>query len=61
MNKDKTLSITNAELGSKIKIYTVSGITIKEQPVENSQTNITLPTGVYILRIGVYSDKVIIK
>ncbi|MHB9141169.1 MAG: leucine-rich repeat protein [Paludibacter sp.] len=61
MNKDKTLIISNAKLGSKVKIYTVSGLTIKEQSIENNQTTITLPTGVYVLRIGDYSAKIVIK
>ncbi|MHB9143306.1 MAG: leucine-rich repeat domain-containing protein [Paludibacter sp.] len=61
MNKDKMLIILNAELGSKVKIFTVSGIKVREQTIENNQTTIPLPTGVYLLRIGNYSDKIIIK
>jgi hypothetical protein len=61
INKDKTLVISNAESGSKISVYTVAGVKIKEQSVENDQTEIALAAGVYVLRIGDYSDKVIIK
>ena len=61
MTKDKTLKISNAKSGSKVKIYTVSGLTVKEKSIENNQTLITLPTGVYVLRIGDYSGKIIIK
>lgn len=59
--KDKNLFILNAEIGCKVQIYRVSGVIFKEQSIVNNQTNITLPTGIYVLRIGNYSDKVIVK
>jgi hypothetical protein len=32
-----------------------------ELSIESSQTNISLPSGVYALRIGNYFDKIVIK
>ena len=61
MNQDKMLIISNAKPGSKLKIYTVYGLTITEKSIENNQTYITLPTGVYVLRIEDYSAKILIK
>jgi len=55
------LIIKYAVTGIKIEIYSISGQKINEQLIENYQTEIPLPKGVYILRIGNYSDKVVIK
>jgi hypothetical protein len=55
------LSIKNLEIASKIQLYTVSGMKIKEQLTDSHQMDILLPIGVYILQIGNYSEKVVIK
>ena len=55
------LTIENAMIGNKIEIYLPSGVKTKEQLIENCQTNIPLSKGVYILRIGNYSEKVAIN
>jgi len=55
------LIVQYAVKGIKIEIYSISGQNIKEQLIENYQTEIPLPKGIYILRIGNYSDKVVIK
>jgi len=55
------LIINNVEPGSKVQIYTVSGIKIKEQRMESNQTSILLTSGIYVLRVDNYSDKIIIK
>jgi hypothetical protein len=54
------LTLSNTEIGDKVEIYNVSGLKIKECYIENIQTIIALKTGIYILRIGDYSSKVII-
>lgn len=59
-NGEKIL-IMNARLGSKVQIYTVTGIKIKEQLIDYYQTNISLQKGIYILQIGDFSDKIVIK
>lgn len=61
ISENGKLMIVNASLGSKVQIYTVSGMKIREQFIEGNQTNISLPRGIYILRIGDYSDKIVVK
>jgi len=55
------LTISNAESGSSVQVFTVSGIKVKEQRVESNNTIISLISGMYIVRVGNYSDKVIVK
>jgi hypothetical protein len=61
MTDNSKLLIRTAVIGNKITIYSISGEKIKEQFTENYQTEISLPKGVYVIRIGHYSDKVVIK
>ena len=55
------LEIENAPIGSKLEVFTISGQKIKENIIENYHTYISLSKGDYVLRIGNYSDKVVIK
>jgi len=55
------LIISNAEIGSTVQVFTVLGIKVKEQCVENDHTIISLISGIYLLRVGIYSGKVIVK
>jgi hypothetical protein len=55
------LIINNAESGNVVQLYSASGFKIKEQRVENSQTSFSLPSGIYMIRIGNYSGKVVVK
>jgi len=55
------LGILHAEIGCTAQIYTISGIKIKEQTVVSDQTDMFLPTGVYVLRIGNFANKILIK
>jgi len=55
------LMILNSESGDNLKIYTLSGIKIKEQVLENKLTTIALPKGVYVLEVNNCSEKAIIK
>jgi hypothetical protein len=55
------LSIINAEPENIVQIYSASGLKIKEQRVESNQTSFSLPTGIYVIRIGNYSGKVVVK
>jgi len=61
MTGNGTLTLSNAEIGNKVEIYTVSGVKIKECSIKSSQTIIALNAGTYILRVGDYSGKVIIR
>ena len=61
MTENSKLIIKNAEIGNEINIYSISGQKIKKQLIENYQTEISLPNGIYVIRIGNYSDKVVIK
>lgn len=55
------LRILNVELGGIAQIYSISGVKIKEQAVISGQTDIFLPSGVYVLRIGNFTDKILVK
>jgi hypothetical protein len=55
------LIILNAEFGNIAQVYNISGIKITEQTIKNNQINILLPTGIYLLRVGNFSDKILIK
>jgi len=61
MTGNGTLTLSNAEIGNKVEIYTVSGVKIKECSIKSSQTIIALNAGTYILRVGDCSGKVIIR
>lgn len=55
------LIIENVILGDKLKIYNIDGLKIKEQTLNEYSNILSLPTGSYIVKIGNYSSKVIIK
>lgn len=55
------LTISNAELGNNVQIYSLSGLKVTEQIIESELTNIKLPKGIYVFCVGNYSDKVVIK
>lgn len=55
------LIISNVETGSSVQVFTVSGLKVKEQRVESNHTIISLMSGIYLLRVGNYSDKVIVR
>ena len=59
--ENKNLIINNATIGSKIIIYSISGVKIKEQPIESDQIKIKLYQGIYLINIDNYSEKVIIR
>jgi hypothetical protein len=61
MTGNGTFTLSNAEIGNKVEIYTVSGVKIKECSIKSSQTIIALNAGTYILRVGDCSGKVIIR
>lgn len=60
-SKNKDLIINNAPIGRTVKIYNISGIKIKEHLIESKQTVFKLGQGIYLINIGNYSDKVIIR
>jgi hypothetical protein len=45
MTGNGTLTLSNAEIGNKVEIYTVSGVKIKECSIKSSQTIIALNAG----------------
>ena len=55
------LVIDNVDPGSMVQVYTILGVKIIERQVDNNKTNILLTAGTYILRIGDYSEKVVVK
>lgn len=55
------LIVENAKAGDKVKIFNITGVKIKEQLTEGYQTKIKLQRGIYLIRVGNYSDKVSIK
>ena len=55
------LIIKNAEIGSRVEIFAMSGQKITEQSVKGHSTEISLDKGVYILRVGNYSRRLIIE
>jgi len=59
--ENKNLIIENAPIGSKIKIFSVSGIKLKDKLIVSDQLIIKLEKGIYLIYIGNYSDKVIIR
>lgn len=59
--ENEKLVLSNVKFGNKVQIFTVSGVKVKEQEIESTQTKILLNSGIYIVRIGKYSGKVIIN
>lgn len=55
------LIVENAKAGEKVEIFNITGVKIKEQLTEGYQTRIKLQRGIYLIRVGNYSDKVSIK
>jgi len=55
------LFIENVDPGSLVQVYTISGVKFIEKQVDSNNTIILLTAGTYILRIGDYSDKVVVK
>jgi len=58
---DGKLTIENVEPGSTLQVFTASGVKVKEQKLGSTNSTLSLPSGVYVLRIGNYSKKIVIK
>lgn len=56
-----SLIVENAKAGDKVEIFNIAGVKIKEQLTEGYQTKIKLQSGIYLIRVDNYSDKVSIK
>lgn len=55
------LIVSNAEGYNRVYIYTLSGSIVREMVIGPKTTSIPLPAGVYVVRIGGFSGKVIIR
>jgi len=59
---DKNSVIINGgKLGELAQVFSLSGLKTDEQTIKNHQTAFTLRNGVYILKIGNYSEKIVVR
>ncbi len=60
---DNKIIVTNAPVGSKIEIYSVVGIRVKELPIKQptGEYPVNIAKGYYIVRIGEIVRKVAIR
>jgi len=55
------LSVENAEPGSMVQVFSTSGVKIKDMKIASSNASLSLPAGVYVIRVGNYVAKVVMK
>lgn len=59
--KDRNLVISNVWTRTKVEIYSLSGVKMREEFIDADQTIMSLPTGIYVIFIGGYSDKIVVQ
>ena len=60
-SNDKTLYIKNANTGDIVSVYSVTGLKVASAVVTSDPTTVDLPTGIYIVKVGNYATKVIVR
>ena len=54
------LIVTNANQGDIVAVYTVSGVKVASVLVSTDKTTVDLPTGIYLVKVGNFSTKVVV-
>ncbi|MDD2196854.1 MAG: DUF6383 domain-containing protein [Bacteroidales bacterium] len=59
-NRGESVVVENAAQGKVISVYTITGSLSAQRTVTHCTEQITVPNGIYIVRVGQYTKKIVL-